>query len=72
MIVYSYTEEDGLPVGVIIAILIIVFIILFVVVDLALYYKKKCGVIMCLKQRCGGSNAGAGGGGKDAEKGGDE
>ncbi|XP_078326675.1 fasciclin-2-like isoform X4 [Crassostrea virginica] len=68
----SSGEEEGLPVGVIIAILIIVFIILFVVVDLALYYKKKCGVIMCLKQRCGGSNAGAGGGGKDAEKGGDD
>ncbi|XP_056011523.1 neural cell adhesion molecule 1-like isoform X5 [Ostrea edulis] len=65
--------KDGLPLGVIIAIIIIVLIVLFIVVDVTCYYKRQCGVIMCLKGKLsGGSAAGAGSGMKDAEKGGDE
>lgn len=71
---YFHTEaKDGLPLGVIIAIIIIVLIVLFIVVDVTCYYKRQCGVIMCLKGKLsGGSAAGAGSGMKDAEKGGDE
>ncbi|XP_061189297.1 neural cell adhesion molecule 1-like isoform X2 [Saccostrea echinata] len=69
----SGEEKGGLPIGVIIAIIIIVFIVLLIVVDVTCYYKRKCGVIMCLKGKLGGgSTAGAGSGLKDAEKGGDD
>ncbi|XP_060067440.1 neural cell adhesion molecule 2-like isoform X2 [Ylistrum balloti] len=47
-------EEDiGLPIGIIILIVVVVFIVLFVIVDVTCYFRNKCGVIMCLKERVG-------------------
>ncbi|OWF39867.1 Neural cell adhesion molecule 2 [Mizuhopecten yessoensis] len=50
----SALEDDlGLPIGIIILIVIVVFVVLFVVVDVTCYFRNKCGVIMCLKERVG-------------------
>lgn len=45
--------DDAVPLGLIIAIIIIIVIILFIVIDVTCYYKRKCGVFMCIKERVG-------------------
>jgi len=45
--------DDSLPVGPLIAIIIIVVIIVFIVIDVTCYFKRKCGVFMCIKERVG-------------------
>ncbi|XP_033758701.1 neural cell adhesion molecule 2-like isoform X2 [Pecten maximus] len=49
----SESKDIGLPIGIIILIVVVVFIILFVIVDVTCYFRNKCGVIMCLKERVG-------------------
>jgi hypothetical protein len=43
--------DDSLPLGPLIAIIIIVVIIVFIVIDVTCYFKRKCGVFMCIKER---------------------
>ncbi|XP_063440129.1 neural cell adhesion molecule 2-like isoform X2 [Mytilus trossulus] len=47
------SSADQVPLGIVIAIIIIVVIILFIVIDVTCYYKRKCGVFMCIKERVG-------------------
>ncbi|VDI33233.1 neural cell adhesion molecule [Mytilus galloprovincialis] len=47
------SSAQQVPLGIVIAIIIIVVIILFIVIDVTCYYKRKCGVFMCIKERVG-------------------
>ncbi|XP_052063320.1 neural cell adhesion molecule 2-like isoform X2 [Mytilus californianus] len=47
------SSAQQVPLGIVIAIIIIVVIILFIVIDVTCYYKRKCGVFMCIKEKVG-------------------
>lgn len=48
-------EQSGLSTAAIIGIVVGVFLLLFIIVDVTCYVKNKCGLLMCIREKVGGS-----------------
>lgn len=65
-------EVSSLSIGAIIGILIVVFLVLFIIVDVTCYFRNRCGVLMCIKDKLGGGASGDTRIKEDMMEGGDE
>ncbi|KAJ8316464.1 hypothetical protein KUTeg_006478 [Tegillarca granosa] len=70
--IFKTSKVGSLSIGAIIGIVIVVFIVLFIIVDVTCYFRNKCGVLMCLKDKLGGGGSGDTRSKEDMMEGGDE